>query len=171
MWKTLEDLSDDYFEAGEKLRVKLRDLREQLKTAKTAEERWRIKHLIEEYTPVYTQIRQIRVYLKNYYEPGFYIGDGPMGVRRCRTVYRAGNTESVSKRTDFPNHPERTDTEPARNIDGVSYRGENLRAIRGRAGRKQIDRMSNILEGNGQTSTVCPLHTIAKHIKGGDEND
>ena len=69
---TLRELSAGYRETGDRLRLRLRELRKKLKQAGDPEERWHIQREIAELTPVLTQMNELAELTEHYYERGYW---------------------------------------------------------------------------------------------------
>lgn len=81
---TLEELGVEYDRSAALLRARLKDLRAALKAEEDVAERWRINRRILDLTPMLTQCNKISKFCRRYYEPGFYIADGPLDTREKR---------------------------------------------------------------------------------------
>ncbi len=68
---TLKELSVCYREAAALLRVRLHQLREELKDAKDPEEIWHLKRRIAELTPILTQMYELAELTEHYYDRGY----------------------------------------------------------------------------------------------------
>ena len=69
---TLREMSAEYEAAAVPLRARLRELRQMLETAETADEVWNIKRRIAELTPMLTQMNELAELTARYYERGYY---------------------------------------------------------------------------------------------------
>ena len=69
---TLREMSAEYEAAAVPLRARLRELRQMLETAETADEVWHIKRRIAELTPMLTQMNELAELTARYYERGYY---------------------------------------------------------------------------------------------------
>ena len=69
---TLSQIARDYREAAVPLRRRLRELRQQLKTAADPEEIFRLKRRIAELTPMLTECNALAALCEHYYERGYY---------------------------------------------------------------------------------------------------
>ena len=69
---TLRELSAGYRETGDRLRLRLRELRKKLKQTGDPEERWHIQREIAELTPVLTQMNELAELTERYYERGYW---------------------------------------------------------------------------------------------------
>lgn len=69
---TLKALSTGYKESAQLLRVRLRQLRQELARAEDPEEIWHIKRRIAELTPMLTQMNELAELTERYYEKGYY---------------------------------------------------------------------------------------------------
>lgn len=141
---TLYELGLEYEKSAEPIRARLKELRSMLKTAPTADERWRIKRRIADLTPILTECNKISTYLKRYYERGYYIGDGPF--QREQQQFRTGDTKSF-KVADCPLHiDKRTDRETTSSYNRMFNKRENVPRLSGGRRSKQIDDFSQLLQ-------------------------
>ena len=69
---TLSQIARGYREAAVPLRRRLRELRQQLKTAEDPEEVFRLKRRIAELTPMLTECNAMAALCEHYYERGYY---------------------------------------------------------------------------------------------------
>ena len=69
---TLQQIASGYREAAEPLRRRLRELRQELKTASDPEEIFRLKRRIAELTPMLTQMNELAELTAHYYDRGYY---------------------------------------------------------------------------------------------------
>lgn len=69
---TLREISAEYEAAAVPLRLRLRELRQLLGEAETADEIWHIKRRIAELTPMLTQMNELAELTARYYERGYY---------------------------------------------------------------------------------------------------
>lgn len=69
---TLQELSRCYEEAAVPLRLRLRQLRIMLQSARDPEEIWHIKRRIAELTPMLTQMNELAELTAHYYDRGYY---------------------------------------------------------------------------------------------------
>ena len=69
---TLSQIARGYREAAVPLRRRLRELRQQLKTAADPEEIFRLKRRIAELTPMLTECNSLAALFEHYYERGYY---------------------------------------------------------------------------------------------------
>ena len=69
---TLREMSADYEAAAAMLRVRLKQLRQSLKKARTPDEVWHIQRRIGELTPMLTQMNELAELTARYYERGYY---------------------------------------------------------------------------------------------------
>ena len=69
---TLKAHSTGYRESAQLLRVRLRQLRQELARAEDPEEIWHIKRRIAELTPMLTQMNELAELTERYYEKGYY---------------------------------------------------------------------------------------------------
>ena len=69
---TLRALSTGYQESAQLLRIRLRQLRQELARAEDPEEIWHIKRRIAELTPMLTQMNELAELTERYYEKGYY---------------------------------------------------------------------------------------------------
>ena len=72
---TLAELSKCYEAAAAPLRSRLRQLRQMLAQAETADEVWHIKRRIAELTPMLTQMNELADLTAHYYDRGYYRSD------------------------------------------------------------------------------------------------
>lgn len=71
---TLAELSAGYEQAAVPLRRRLRQLRQELKTARDPEEVWHLKRRIAQLTPMLTQVNELAELTAHYYDRGYYRG-------------------------------------------------------------------------------------------------
>ena len=69
---TLSQLSKEYAASAQLLRVRLRQLRQELAEARDPEEIWHIKRRIAELTPMLTQMNELEELTARYYERGYW---------------------------------------------------------------------------------------------------
>ena len=69
---TLKALSTGYKESAQLLRVRLRQLRQELARAEDPEEIWHIKRRIAELTPMLTECNALAALCERYYERGYH---------------------------------------------------------------------------------------------------
>lgn len=69
---TLQELSRQYEQSADLLRVRLRQLRQQLAQADDPEEIWHIRQRIAELAPLLTQTNELAELTARYYERGYY---------------------------------------------------------------------------------------------------
>ena len=69
---TLQELSACYEEAAVPLRLRLRQLRMELRDAQDPEEIWHIKRRIAELTPMLTEMNELAELTAHYYDRGYY---------------------------------------------------------------------------------------------------
>ena len=69
---TLLELSYEYSAHAEALSLRIRTLKEQVKTAETSEERWRLERRIAELRPLLQEARELSVFTHNYYDRGYH---------------------------------------------------------------------------------------------------
>ena len=69
---TLLEMSEDYEASAKLLRIRLKQLRNELSHARDAEEIWHLKRRIAELTPMLTQMNELADLTKHYYERGYY---------------------------------------------------------------------------------------------------
>lgn len=144
MSNTLYELGVEYAESAEPIRKRLSELRTMLKTETNSERIWHIKRRIAELTPMLTYCNRVSEYCKNYYVPGFYIGDGCTDFRRVRRPAERANEKAVLESLQGE----------ANQLSKSSVPGDNSR-------RKNNARTSN---GNG-AKQVHYLQELAKSIK------
>ena len=69
---TLKEIAKGYRESAVPLRLRLHNLRQELKYAQDPEERWQLKRRIAELTPLLTQVNELAELCEHYYERGYY---------------------------------------------------------------------------------------------------
>lgn len=69
---TLLEISHGYRQAAVPLRLRLRQLRQELKVTTDPEEIWRLKRRIAELTPMLTQVNELAELTEHYYDRGYY---------------------------------------------------------------------------------------------------
>ena len=69
---TLREMSREYEASAALLRVRLRQLRQQLAAAEDAQEIWHLKRRIGELTPMLTQMNELAELTEHYYERGYW---------------------------------------------------------------------------------------------------
>ncbi len=69
---TLAQMSGDYEAAAQKLRLRLKFLRQALAEAQDPEQIWQLKRRIAELTPMLTQMNELSELTARYYERGYY---------------------------------------------------------------------------------------------------
>ncbi len=69
---TLLELSAEYEASAELLRQRLRQIRQELKTATDPEEIWHLRRRQAELTPMLTQVNELAKLTAHYYERGFW---------------------------------------------------------------------------------------------------
>lgn len=69
---TLREMSREYEASAALLRVRLRQLRQQLAAAEDAQEIWHLKRRIGELTPMLTQMNELAELTAHYYERGYW---------------------------------------------------------------------------------------------------
>ena len=69
---TLREMSREYEASAALLRVRLRQLRQQLAAAEDAQEIWHLKRRIAELTPMLTQMNELAELTAHYYERGYW---------------------------------------------------------------------------------------------------
>jgi len=69
---TLREMSREYEASAALLRIRLRQLRQQLAAAEDAQEIWHLKRRIGELTPMLTQMNELAELTAHYYERGYY---------------------------------------------------------------------------------------------------
>ena len=69
---TLAELSLSYQESAQLLRVRLRQLRQELARETDPEKIWRLKRRITELTPMLTQVNELAELTAHYYDKGYY---------------------------------------------------------------------------------------------------
>ena len=79
----MEELAKGYAESAALLSARLSELRRELKEACDPEIIWHIKRRISDLTPILTECYTLEEYCRRYYEPGFFIENGPFGGRRA----------------------------------------------------------------------------------------
>lgn len=144
---TLYELGEEYGKSAAPIRARLKELRTQLKTAETAEERWRLKRRISELTPMLTYCNRLEEYCKRYYERGYYIGDGAFDGKRQQLRLPA---EENPRAIDHPSHiDKRTFTRATGSSSRMFDKESDIFRSGGRVRKKQIDRMQKFLSRSG----------------------
>lgn len=69
---TLQEMSREYEKSAALLRIRLRQLRQELAVAEDPEEIWHLKRRIAELTPMLTQMNELAELTAHYYERGYY---------------------------------------------------------------------------------------------------
>ncbi len=69
---TLLEISAGYRASAALLRVRLRQIRVELKTATDPEDIWHLRRRIAELTPMLTQMNELADLTEHYYERGYY---------------------------------------------------------------------------------------------------
>ena len=69
---TLAQMSREYEASAQLLRVRLRQLRQQLSQTQDPEEIWHLKRRIAELTPMLTQMNELAELTAHYYERGYW---------------------------------------------------------------------------------------------------
>lgn len=69
---TLQEMSREYEASAALLRVRLRQLRQELAAAEDSEEIWHLKRRIAELTPMLTQMNELADLTAHYYERGYW---------------------------------------------------------------------------------------------------
>ena len=69
---TLREMSREYEASAALLRVRLRQLRQQLAAAEDAQEIWHLKRRIGELPPMLTQMNELAELTAHYYERGYW---------------------------------------------------------------------------------------------------
>lgn len=69
---TLQEMSREYEASAALLRVRLRQLRQELAAAEDPEEIWHLKRRIAELTPMLTQMNELADLTAHYYERGYW---------------------------------------------------------------------------------------------------
>lgn len=69
---TLKELSEDYEESAQALRLRLRRLRALHDLESDPEEKWKLKRRIAELTPMLTQMNELAELTAHYYDRGYY---------------------------------------------------------------------------------------------------
>lgn len=69
---TLAQISKNYETAADLLRLQLRQLRRELKSAHDPEEIWHIQRRISELTPILTQVNELAELTAHYYDRGYW---------------------------------------------------------------------------------------------------
>lgn len=72
---TLRELSRQYVQSADLLRLRLQALRAQLAQSDDPEEIWHIRRRIAELTPMLTQTNELAELTARYYERGYYRSD------------------------------------------------------------------------------------------------
>ena len=69
---TLQEMSREYEASAAVLRIRLRQLRQELAAAEDPEEIWHLKRRIAELTPMLTQMNELADLTAHYYERGYW---------------------------------------------------------------------------------------------------
>lgn len=69
---TLQELSSEYESSAVLLRIRLRQLRQELAAAEDPEDIWHLKRRIAELTPMLTQMNELKELTEHYYDRGYY---------------------------------------------------------------------------------------------------
>ena len=69
---TLQELSACYEAAAVPLRVRLRELRQELSRCEDPERRWQLKRRINDLSPILTQLNELAELTARYYERGYW---------------------------------------------------------------------------------------------------
>lgn len=69
---TLQEMSREYEASAALLRIRLRQLRQELAAAEDPEEIWHLKRRIAELTPMLTQMNELADLTAHYYERGYW---------------------------------------------------------------------------------------------------
>ena len=69
---TLQEMSREYEASAALLRIRLRQLRQELAEAEDPEEIWHLKRRIAELTPMLTQMNELADLTAHYYERGYW---------------------------------------------------------------------------------------------------
>ena len=69
---TLQEMSREYEAAAALLRIRLRQLRQELAAAEDPEEIWHLKRRIAELPPMLTQMNELAELTAHYYERGYW---------------------------------------------------------------------------------------------------
>ena len=69
---TLQEMSREYEASAVLLRVRLRQLRQELAVSEDPEEIWHLKRRIAELTPMLTQMNELTDLTAHYYERGYW---------------------------------------------------------------------------------------------------
>ena len=69
---TLQEMSREYEASAALLRIRLRQLRQELAAAEDPEESWHLKRRIAELTPMLTQMNELAELTAHYYERGYW---------------------------------------------------------------------------------------------------
>lgn len=106
---TLYELGCEYAESAELLRYRLKALRAKYNEETDPYIKFHLDRRIRTLEPMLTECNKMATFLKRYYEPGFYITDGPYGIRVRRTEsvieednsgnYRSNSTGTANRRT------------------------------------------------------------------------
>lgn len=118
---TLKELSAQYEASAQLLRGRLRELRILYAKTDDPDEKWRIKRRIAELTPMLTQMNELSWLLEHYYT----VGGGDHDDRYGFNGKRIRRKNKVSKKDAKPHCPERTYGEPAPDIFGIPYQGND----------------------------------------------
>lgn len=141
---TLYEIGLDYERSAEPLRRRLKELRQALAAAADPEEKWHIKQRIKELTPLLTECNKLARHCKQYYERGYFIGDGPWAVERGG---RTTNPKPPALQGVALHYEKRVN--PIAKVDTRRMFDErkNLYRVCKRKRSKQIDRIQDILSG------------------------
>lgn len=142
---TLYELGLEYEASAAPLRTRLAELRRELAKAGDPEHRWRLERRIAELTPMLTQCNKLAEFCKNYYEPGYYIGNGPLEPKRKRA--RTGEVKQLAAQGVTLHLEKRTYTETAPSGEGMPNKREDIHQLGGRTRRKQINCVQELLQG------------------------
>lgn len=69
---TLQEMSREYEASAQLLRIRLRQLRQELASTRDTEEIWHLKRRIAELTPMLTQMNELADLTAHYYERGYH---------------------------------------------------------------------------------------------------
>ena len=129
---TMKELAKEYRESAQLLRVRLKELRMEMRLETDSERRWRIGRRIARLEPMLTHTRKIADLLEHYYERGYWRA----GEFTVNCFSRRLNTSAKRKDTFAENHPERDDGRPEEYVAGVLcqrfYNPSNRRIKRGK---------------------------------------
>lgn len=152
---TLKELSAEYRQSAQLLRTRLKELRQVLKVAETADERWHIKRRIYELTPILTQTNKVAELLEKYYDGGYY-----RDANYSCNALREGIPRTIRKTN--AHHPGGADGGPEGYSCALLDAGHITKRVRQDKRRQQVNREPNPEKGYDQDSA---LHQILVNSK------